>query len=686
MPKNNLFRKIALILFALLVPIVVLYVLSNRISTGVLREELNNSNANRLAFFQDQADTTIQSIALWPNLLIHDPDITELRHTFERPGASLGLDQIMLVKRIQRKLSIQENSSNWNSTLYVYSPVLGRVLTSRDAAPYDPGELMRRLKPGWLVEPARDGRYLFSLFTISPYAAEGRLHEANLIIEVQFDSSNLVRMLDQFKIGDRRDPFYYMPGVGAIYNSTADRGAADRLVELLEAEGGLATGSRTVDLDGQPHLVYLQKSDIAEWYLIDYLPLHEVMQPITRTNLMFYISVGSLLLMGCVMAYVLYAQVQAPLKQLVTSFQRLKLEDYSVRLKPRGTSEFSFVFRRFNSMVEQIQDLFNRVYLEKLRVQEARLKQLQSQINPHFFHNSISFISSMAKMKNHQAVVAMAENLSSYFRYATRQERDFVTLEEELQFVGSYLEILKLRRGKLTFAIELPSRLRHLRVPPLIIQPLAENAVQHGIEANGGDGRIRIAVAEADGVVRVTVDDNGKGMREEERVRLAGRLEEPADGESGCGLRNVHQRLRLRYGPDAGMRLEPSPLGGLRVVLEWRPAGHAAGAPGRAGAAGAAVGVGGTDEGPGGAGQVAAAWTEADDGPAGWTAEGAVSAAHAPAAAKPAAAAMPEAAAGTTDEPGGVLSDGAPGGAAYARAPKPTRKRGNSHDRASSGG
>jgi two-component system sensor histidine kinase YesM len=588
MPKHNLFKKIALILFALLAPIVALYVLSNRISTDVLREELNNSNANRLAFFQDQADTTIQSIALWPNLLIHDPDITELRHTFESPGPSLGLDQIMLVKRIQRKLSIQENSSNWSSTLYIYSPVLGRVLSSRDAAPYDPDELMRRLEPGWHVEPAGDGRYLFSLFTISPYATADRLQDANLVIEVRFDSANLVRMLDQFKIGDRRDPFYYMPGVGVIYNSTADGAAADRLVELLEREGGLATGSRTVTLDGQPYLVYLQKSGIAEWYLIDYLPLAEVMQPITRTNLLFYVSVGSLLLMGVVMAYVLYAQVQAPLKQLVTSFQRLKLEDYTVRLKPRVDNEFGFVFQRFNSMVEQIQELFGRVYLEKLRVQEARLKQLQSQINPHFFHNSISFISGMAKMKNHEAVIAMAENLSSYFRYATRQERDFVTLEEELRFVGSYLEIHKLRRSRLAFAIELPSRLRHLRVPPLLIQPLAENAVRHGIEANGGEGLIRIAVGEEDGVCRVTVDDNGKGLGEEERARLARRLEGPMDEESeetGCGLRNVSQRLKLRYGPDAGMRIGPSPLGGLRVVLEWRVAGHAAAGAGVAAAA-----------------------------------------------------------------------------------------------------
>lgn len=576
MPKNNLFRKIVLILSSLLLPIVGLYILSNRISTDVLRDELNDSNANRLAFFQHQADATIQSIALWPNLLIHDPDITELRHTFESPGSSLPLDQIMLVKRIQRKLSIQESSSNWRSSLYIYSPALGRVLSGGDAVPYDEDALRQRLMPGWLVEPVDDDRYLFSLFTISPLASGVYPHNANLVIEVRFDSSNLIHMLDQFKSGDRHDPLYYMPNVGKIYNSTADRDAAERLVRLVEQQGKLETGSRTVTLDGKPYLVYIQKSDIADWYLIDYIPLAEVVQPIEHANRLFYLSVGSLLLMGCIMAYVLYNQVQAPLKQLMTSFQRLKLEDYAVRLKPRGNNEFSFVFQRFNSMVEQIQDLFSRVYLEKLHVKEARLKQLQSQINPHFFHNSISFISSMAKMRNHQAVIAMAENLSSYFRYATRQERDFVTLEEELQFVISYLEIHKLRRSHLTFTVELPSRLRHLQVPPLLIQPLVENAVQHGIEAHAGTGLIRIAVNEAAGRCRVTVDDNGRGLDEAGRHRLMHRLAEPMDETTGCGLWNVNQRIHLRYGPDAGVRIEPSPLGGLRVVLEWRLAGQAA--------------------------------------------------------------------------------------------------------------
>lgn len=570
MPRINLFTKIVLILIVMLLPIMGLYYFSNRTSTEVLRNELNDSNTNRLLFFQNQVNTNISSISLWPNLLIHDPDISVLRDTFESPGSSLPLDMITLINRIQRKLSIQENSSNWRSALYIYSPILNRVISSNDVRAYDENDLKQRMKQGWQVKAAGDGQFLFSLFTVSPYVSFNRPQDANLIIEVQFDSRNIVQMLDEFKSDGRRDPFFYKSETGAIYNNSASREVAEELVLLLESENTMDVSNQTVRLDGESYLVNSQWSDTTQWYLIDYIPLADVVGPIEQSNRLFYLSVGFLLLMSCVLAYVLYAQVQAPLKQLVGSFQKLKYEDYTVRLKPKGKNEFSFVFMRFNSMVAQIQELFGRVYLEKIHVREARLKQLQSQINPHFFYNCFSFISSMSKMKNHEAVVAMSQNLSSYFRYTTRQERELVSLSEELEFVVSYLEIQKLRRSRLDFHIELPPRMRNIDLPPLIIQPLVENAVLHGIEKKAGEGIIRITVSEEEGLYRIVVADNGKGMEEEERKVLIRQLAEPMDEKTGCGLWNVHQRMQLRYGENAGILLGVSDFGGLRVTLYWQ--------------------------------------------------------------------------------------------------------------------
>ncbi|XID93415.1 sensor histidine kinase [Paenibacillaceae bacterium WGS1546] len=570
MPRINLFTKIVLILVVMLLPIMGLYFLSNRTSTEVLRDELNDSNANRLLFFQSQVDANIEAISMWPNLLIYDPDIAELRDTFESPGTSLPLDLIVLINRIQRKLSIQESSSNWRSSLYIYSPILNRVISSNDVNAYDDAELKQRMKRSWQVRPDGEGQFRFSLFAAAPFISFDRPAGANLIIEVRFDSRNIVAMLDEFKGDGRRDPFFYNPDVGAIYNSSANRDIAGELVAQLEANGAMGATNQTVTLGGANYLVNAQHSDSTGWVLIDYIPMSDVFGPIDRSNRMFYFAVGSLLLMSCVLAYVLYAQVQAPLKQLVGSFHKLKYEDYSVRLKPKGNNEFGFVFMRFNSMVAQIQELFEKVYLERIHVREARLKQLQSQINPHFLYNCFSYISSMAKMKNHEAVVAMSHSVSSYYRYTTRQERDFVPLSEELGFAVTYLDIQKRRRSRLDFSVELPSRLGKLDVPPLVIQPLVENAVLHGIENKAGEGLIRIEASEEEGRYQIVVDDNGGGMSDKARRELERRLAEPMGEHTGCGLWNVNQRMQLRYGNGAGISLAPSPLGGLRVVLAWR--------------------------------------------------------------------------------------------------------------------
>lgn len=574
MPKVNLFSKIIGLIVIMLLPIIGLYFYSNQTSTEVLDSELNRSNTNQLIFFQNQVSSSIDTLALWPNLLIQDPDISNLRDYFE-PMDELDLRTINLIKRIQTKLSIQESSSDWKSKLAIYSPSLGRVITVNDAAAYKESNLKGRLKPGWQVRRlTEEGEFQFSLITALPYNLFTKAAmEAGLLIEISFQSDNIQNMLDQFKRDGRRDPFYYSKQWGPIYNGTSDKELGGQLIDIMKTYGMFeGNGSHTVELNGDRYLVNVVLGQATGWYMVDYMPVSDMLQPIKQSNRLFYFSVSLLLLMSCMIAYTLYAQVQVPMKQLVVSFQKLKNGDYSVRLKPRGrgNNEFKFVFTRFNSMVEQIQELFEKVFLEKMIVREAKLKQLQSQINPHFFYNCFSFISSMAKLKNHQAVVAMSQNLSNYYRYTTRQERDLVQAKEELQFVRNYLDIQQMRMNRVKYTVELPEPLTLLDIPPLVVQPLVENAVIHGIEKSPNACQIRIT-GEYDGIMAaITVEDDGIGMDMEKLFELQQRLKRPMDEEMGCGLWNVHQRLLLRFGDSSGILLSSSPLGGMKVQIRWR--------------------------------------------------------------------------------------------------------------------
>lgn len=572
MIRYSLFTKIVLLIIIMLIPVVFLYSYSNKMATDTVVSELNKSSSNQLAFFQSQVNTSIDELSSWTNLLIHDPDIESFKDIY-LDSDYLNLDLINQVKRVQNKLSIQESSSNWRSSLTFYSPSMERMITEGNAKRYDSDELREEIKPGWQVEKVRrlnSEQYLFSWYTVSPYSAQDPAEDAYSIVKIEFDSTNIQDMLDRFKSNGRRDPFYYKPGTGVIYNRTQDIAQSNKLLTQLKFPEMNNVDYRTVELDGHIYSVHTVLSQATGWYLVDYIPLTDVLAPIEKSNQLFYGAVGTLLLMSFLAAYLLYVQVQIPVKSLIRGFQRLKMGDYSVRVVPKGRNEFSFLSERFNSMVEQIQELFENVYLEQIQVKEARLKQLQSQINPHFFYNCFSFITSMAKLGKMDAVVAMSHNLSRYYRYTTRQEKELVSLREELEFVVAYLKIQKMRMNRLDYVIEIPEEMLDQSIPPLVIQPLVENAVIHGIEQSQDAGFIRIeACQDPNGMMRIVVEDDGLGITESRLQELRSCLTKAMDENSGCGLWNVNQRMQLRYGDSSYLSIDTSTMDGFRASIQW---------------------------------------------------------------------------------------------------------------------
>lgn len=569
--KFNLFTKIVSVMVILLIPITLLYIYSNKTTTDVLRSELNTSNSDQLRFFQNQVESNMELLASWPILLIHDPDILSLKDEQLELG-QLNLHTMNLIKRIQTKISIQESSSNWKSKLYLFSPSLQRLVIENDVTTYKDADLLQEVKAGWQVEKLQDqsgDRFLFSWFSFTPFMSEFSPKKVNSIMKVEFDSRNIEDMLDKFKSDGRRDPFYYKQGTGLIYNHSANLLFVNKLVRRLEQKQIIGSENRTLDIEGESYSVNIVYSDKMGWYLIDYIPLSEILQPIHTSNRLFYISVSALLLMGSLIAYLLYIQVQVPIRHLIGGFQRLKQGDYSARVELKGKNEFSFLSGRFNSMVEQTQELIENVLMEKIHVREARLKQLQSQINPHFFYNCLSFITSMAKLDNMGAVVAMSHNLSRYYRYTTRQERDLVALSEETEFVTHYLEIQGMRMSRLQYTVNIPPQMLKLELPPLVLQPLVENAILHGIQPLAEAGRVRITGYYSGKVMMLTVEDDGQGMNAEDRAELESRLGRPMTEEMSCGLWNVYQRMRLRFGDQASLTFSASPLGGLQATLQW---------------------------------------------------------------------------------------------------------------------
>lgn len=221
-------------------------------------------------------------------------------------------------------------------------------------------------------------------------------------------------------------------------------------------------------------------------------------------------------------------------------------------------------------MSKQIEELIETAYNEKLRSREATLKQLQAQINPHFLYNCLGFIINMAQLKDEEAVVSMAYNLSGYYRYTTRLEKQTATVQEEVQLIVNYLDIQKLRNGRIHYHINIPEEMMSIRIPRLLLQPIVENAVIHGVSKSYKAGEIRITGLIVDGIFTIMIDDDGEGMVPDALVELNNKMSEPLQEEMGCGLWNVNQRMVYQFGEGSCLRFSPSSLGGLQASAVWK--------------------------------------------------------------------------------------------------------------------
>lgn len=559
--RMNTFGKVIALVFFLLIPIILLYGYSYQVSVNVVRETVEDTNRNRLSFFMSQMEMMIDQLTKFPVTVSRDYNIKQY---FNSRNSDESRTLLQKQLRIADTLNIQTATSGWNNQLILYLLDSKEILSPDYSVRYEENYLLNPGSRKWLHRSS----LVYGMYQ-SYFAKVHETDLTNLLVEVRFTDDNIKNMLSTLKQGGQREPFLYRTGMEPIVNYSANRILINRIIEQLDQSQLAYNGSLNISLDKQKYIVNYIRSESLDWYLIDIVPLESIFFPITTSRNLFYTSVGLLMVLSILATLLLYRNVQKPIQLLLRGVQRIKQGQYSSRLRKQPNNEFDFLFVSFNEMAEQIQELIEKVYKETLQSREATLKHLQSQINPHFLYNCLFYIKSMAKLGDQEAVVAMALNLGEYYRYTTRLEKTMTTVSEELKLIENYLKIQMLRIQRFHYEIEIPEAMMGMEIPRLIIQPLVENAVIHGMENSLEYGMLRIHGESKNGVHTIIVDDTGPGLSPENLKELQRRITIPLNEEMGCGLWNIHQRLLHMYGGTSGLSFSKSPLTGFRVELRW---------------------------------------------------------------------------------------------------------------------
>lgn len=271
---------------------------------------------------------------------------------------------------------------------------------------------------------------------------------------------------------------------------------------------------------------------------------------------------GVLLCIWC--AWQLSRQLFEPVQKLDSAMRQVEQGDYSVELESSAEDELGRLTANFNRMTKEYRENLERSVQRERELNETRLSMLQAQLNPHFLYNTLDSIKWMGVTNGVPQVAGMATDLAALLRAGISGEK-LITLEQELELINRYLEIQEMRfADSFTCEIEVEDRFQHCIIPKLVLQPIVENAIIHGV-ADMEYGYIKISAREDGGDLILTVSDNGRGI-EEDVLQM---LNSPAHQIPGghLGLSNVDKIIRLYYGESYGVAVFSRPGEGCRVEL-----------------------------------------------------------------------------------------------------------------------
>lgn len=319
------------------------------------------------------------------------------------------------------------------------------------------------------------------------------------------------------------------------------------------------------DRGSTDYIILCEQSNTTGWTVWLYQPVGlagEAMRPI---GVMAGVTILICIFAAVLAYFITSGMVSSRIERLTHFMQEVQEGSMDMQMESDDLDEIGMLYRGFGSMMKRIRTLINEVYLSKITQKEAELKALQAQINPHFLYNTLSLINWKALAAGEEDISRMTLALSTFYRTALNRGRNVLQVETELSNTRAYLEIQSmLHDGDFDYEIEAQTEILQCESLNLILQPLVENAIHHGIEEKtDGRGKITVRGWKEDNCVWFMVEDNGVGMEQEVADKIL------TMESKGYGVRNVDERIRLCYGEKYAMKVESVVGKGTKMTIHF---------------------------------------------------------------------------------------------------------------------
>ncbi|WML27301.1 sensor histidine kinase [Neobacillus sp. OS1-33] len=325
------------------------------------------------------------------------------------------------------------------------------------------------------------------------------------------------------------------------------------------------------------HLTVIAPFPDNNWNIVASIPMNELYKPYNLSEkLIIYISITCAVIF-ILLSLLLSNQLTRPtieLSKIMRTNKQLKKVSNDKYLNRKD--EVGILYTEYNNMIEAIQKYIKESYQNKLITLDSQMKSLEAQINSHFLYNTLESINSIAEIEEIESISIMTKALGDMFRYSIKTESELVLLNDEIDHVKNYITIQNIRYdNSIDFNLEIPSKLSSCRILKLILQPIIENSILHGLEKKKMKGTVKIKAYEiSQSRIVFEISDNGIGIERDKLSDIRNFLQEQPEfkelgkrSKESIGLKNVHSRIALYYGLEYGLNVESEPNKGTTIKI-----------------------------------------------------------------------------------------------------------------------
>ena len=386
---------------------------------------------------------------------------------------------------------------------------------------------------------------------IRNYTGEG---DSDGVVFIDLNYSAISELCTQNSVGtkgyvfilDQDGNIVYHPQQQQLYNELQ----TENISLIMNAKTDVVTAGK-----GDDEKIYaLSHSETTGWTIVGCMNMSELLKNSRKARSIYVLVALGLIAVALVISSEIARNITFPIQKLRDSMKRVQKGDFSAaEIEVYSDNEIGSLTRSFNVMTHKIQDLMAQNIQEQEQKRKIELKALQSQINPHFLSNTLDSIIWMAEGKKNEEVVLMTASLARLLRQSISIENELVTIGQEVEYVRSYLTIQKMRyKDKLEFEINVDPRITHAQIIRLVLQPIVENAIYHGLKYKESKGMLKVHGYELGERIIIDITDDGVGMDEETLKHIYDKHKVNYHS-NGVGVYNVQQRLVLYYGKEYGI-------------------------------------------------------------------------------------------------------------------------------------